>query len=44
MNYKLNEDKMFADITDGIAIVINSETGTYYGMNSYGSNVYENIV
>ncbi|MDY6363377.1 MAG: PqqD family protein [Cyanobacteriota bacterium] len=44
MNYKLNEDKMFADITDGIAIVINSETGIYYGMNSFGTNVYENIV
>ena len=44
MNYKLNEDKMFADITDGIAIIINSETGIYYGMNSFATNVYENIV
>ena len=43
-NYKLNENKMFADVTDGIAIVINSETGIYYGMNSFGTQVYENIV
>ena len=44
MNYVLNESKMFADITDGIAIIINSETGIYYGMNSFATNVYENIV
>ena len=43
-NYKLNEDKMYADITDGIAIIINSETGIYYGMNAFGTQVYENIV
>lgn len=42
-NYRLNEDKMFADITDGIAIIINSETGIYYGMNSFGTQVYENL-
>ena len=33
MNYQLNEAKMFADVTDGIAIIINSMTGIYYGMN-----------
>ena len=44
MNYKLNDGKMFADITDDIAIIINSETGIYYGMNSFATNVYENIV
>lgn len=43
-NYQLNENKMFADITDGIAIVINSETGIYYGMNAFGTQVYENLV
>jgi len=42
-NFKLNENKMFADITDGIAIIINSETGIYYGMNALGTQVYENI-
>lgn len=43
-NLVLNEEKMFADITDGIAIVINSETGIYYGMNALGSAVLENII
>ena len=42
-NYQLNEIKMFADITDGIAIIINSETGIYYGMNAFGTQVYENL-
>ena len=44
MNYVLNDEKMFADVTDGIAIIINSETGIYYGMNLLGTAVYENIV
>ena len=43
-NLVLNDEKMFADITDGIAIVINSETGIYYGMNALGSAVLENII
>ena len=43
-NFVLNEEKMFADITDGVAIVINSETGIYYGMNTLGSAVLENII
>jgi len=42
-SYQLNENKMFADITDGIAIIINSETGIYYGMNSFATQVYENL-
>lgn len=42
-NYKLNEEKMFADVTDGVAIIINSETGIYYGLNALGTSVYENI-
>lgn len=42
--YALNEDKMFSDIADGIAIVINSETGIYYGMNGFGTMVYEQIL
>lgn len=43
-NYRLNDEKMFADVTDGIAIIINSETGIYYGMNALGTVVYENLV
>jgi hypothetical protein len=42
--FVLNEDKMFCDIADGIAIVINSETGIYYGMNSFGTAVFENLL
>ncbi len=42
-NYKLNDEKMFADISDGIAIIINSETGLYYGMNKLGTAVFENL-
>jgi hypothetical protein len=41
--YIFNEAKMFSDIADGIAIVINSETGIYYGMNGFGTAVFENI-
>lgn len=43
-NYKLNEEKMFADINDGVAIIINSETGIYYGMNGFGTSVFENLI
>tara|TARA_Y100000590_G_scaffold467301_1_gene645737 strand:+ start:4053 stop:4499 length:447 start_codon:yes stop_codon:yes gene_type:complete len=43
-NYVLNDSKMFADITDGMAIVINGETGVYYGMNEQGTSVFENII
>jgi len=43
-HYVLNDEKMFCDIADGIAIVINSETGIYYGMNAFGTAVFENIL
>ena len=43
-SYTLNEAKMFADIADGVAIVINSETGIYYGMNGFGTSIFENII
>lgn len=42
--YVLNDEKMFSDIADGVAIVINSETGIYYGMNGFGTHVFENIL
>lgn len=44
MNYKLNEEQVFSDVTDGIAVIINSETGIYYGMNAFSTNIYENII
>ncbi len=43
-NYRLNEEKMFADVSDGMAIIINSETGVYYGMNQLGTQIFENFV
>lgn len=42
--FVLNEAKMFSDIADGVAIIINSETGIYYGMNGLGTAVFENIL
>ena len=42
--YILNESKMFSDIADGIAIVINSETGIYYGMNGFATVIFENLL
>jgi len=40
-NYVFNEGKMFMDISDGIAVVINSETGIYYGMNEFGTMLFD---
>ena len=39
--FQLNEAKMFADITEGMAIIINSQTGVYYGMNGFGTSVFD---
>ncbi|MBR5661011.1 MAG: hypothetical protein IKW99_05620 [Bacteroidales bacterium] len=44
MRYKLNEPKMLADITEGTAIIINSVTGIYYGINYFGTAIYENLL
>ena len=43
-NYVLNEPKMFADIADGMAIVINTETGIYYGMNGFGTVIFDALI
>jgi hypothetical protein len=42
--YQVNPEKMFCDITDDFAIIINSETGIYYGINSFGTSVFENLI
>ena len=42
--FQLNEAKMFADITEGMAIIINSQTGIYYGMNGFGTSVFDHLV
>lgn len=44
MNYKLNDLKMFADIADGIAVIINSENGIYFGLNGFGTEVFNNLL
>ncbi len=42
--YTLNEEKMFYDIADGQAIVINFVTGMYYGTNELGSKVLDALL
>lgn len=42
--YKLNESKMFADVTNNVAIIINSETGIYYGINNCGSIIFQAVL
>lgn len=44
MNYRLNDEKMYMDVSDGIALVINSYTGIYYGMNEFGSMVFDALI
>ena len=44
MNYQLNDAKMIADVTDGIAIIINSLTGIYYGMNGLGTEMFDALL
>ncbi len=41
--YTFNEGTMFADVADGVAIVINSTTGIYYGFNEFGTDVFEQL-
>ena len=42
--YKLNEEKMFYDYADGQAVVINYQTGMYYGMSLLGSAILDRII
>jgi len=44
MRYRINDEKIFADISDGIAILINAKTGIYYGLNFFTTSVFENII
>jgi len=39
--YQVNKNKMFVDIADNMAIIINSEIGIYYGVNNFGTSVFE---
>lgn len=42
--FKLNEEKMFYDIAEGQAIIINFTTGMYYGTSSLGSAVVDALL
>ena len=42
--YKLNEEKMFFDLADGQAVVINFVSGMYYGTTALGSVILERLV
>lgn len=42
--YKLNEEKMFFDMADGQAVVINFISGMYYGTSMLGSVILERLV
>ena len=42
--YRLNEEKVFYDIAEGQAVVINFITGVYYGFSSLGSEVLDRLV
>lgn len=41
--YSLNEQKMFYDIADNQAIIINSSTGVYYALNPLASMVFDHL-
>ncbi|MBR2990822.1 MAG: hypothetical protein IKF51_05080 [Solobacterium sp.] len=42
--YRLNEEKVFYDIAEGQAVVINFTTGVYYAFSSLGSEVLDRLV
>lgn len=42
--YKLNDEKMFYDMADGQAVVINCATGIYYGTSLIGSEVLDRLL
>ena len=44
MMYRLNEEKMFFDMSEDQAIIIDSTSGTYYAMNMLASHVFEYLV
>ena len=42
--YRINDEKMFFDIAEGQAVVINFVTGMYYGTSTLGSAVLDKLV
>lgn len=39
--YKLNDERMFCDISDNTAIIIDSVVGTYYGLNYFSTEILQ---
>ena len=42
--YKLNDEKVFYDMAEGQAVVIDFTIGSYYGFSSLGSEVLDRLV
>ena len=42
--YRIEASRFYYDYAEGLAIVIDSATGTYYGMNVLGSAVFDQLV
>ena len=42
--YRIEASRFYYDYADGLAIIIDSATGTYYGMNVLGSAVFDQLV
>ncbi len=42
--YRIDELQFFYDYSDGLAIIINSTTGVYYGINTFGSAIFNQLV
>ena len=42
--YRIDESQFFYDYADGLAIIINSMTGVYYGINIFGSAIYNQLI
>ena len=42
--YRINGSQFFYDYADGLAIIINSATGVYYGINTFGSTIFNQLV
>lgn len=40
MKFRFNEGRMFADVDDGMCVIIDSQTGTYFGMDEESSKVF----
>lgn len=42
--YNLDETRLFYDYADGMAVIIDSATGIYYGMNAVSSAAFDSLV